>query len=168
MSSTQRTILSLVALSGFVVLAGGSSPELAEEIAGLVDEAQQDESDIAEIDWDVINDAPDAKRGNISAAGFSMASLQGRQIWLVNPPNRVACDKLEAAGMIVECDTEWEHTGDSEIVIWCTELPHVAAQTVLDYLNLTDFEIRTHQTNPSAAGLNECGELFEITVRWSD
>ncbi|MDG1484268.1 MAG: hypothetical protein P8R54_32045 [Myxococcota bacterium] len=168
MSSTQRTILSLAALSGFIVLAGGSSPELAEEIAGLVEEAQQDESDVAEIDWDAINEVSDAKRGNISAAGFSMASLEGRQIWLVNPPDRTACDKLEAVGMIVDCDTEWEYTGDPEVVIWCTEIPHVAAQTVLDYLNLTGFSVRTHQTNPDAAGLNECGELFEITVRWID
>ena len=70
--------------------------------------------------------------------------------------------------MVVECDPDWDHTGDPEIVIWCTEIPHVAAQTVLDHLGLNGFDIRTHQTNPGAAGLGECGELFEITVRWVD
>ncbi len=163
MFNTRRTLLSLAALSGFAVLAGGSSPELAEELAELGEEPEYED-----IDWGSADGNTDANRGTISEAGFSMASLQGRKIWLVNPPNRAPCEKMEAAGMIVECDPDWDHAGDPEIVIWCTEIPHVAAQTVLDHLGLSGFDIRTHQTNPGAAGTGECGELFEITVRWVD
>ena len=103
-----------------------------------------------------------------AATSVSMASLRGRKIWLVNPPNQEPCRKMEAAGLSVECDPDWDHTGAPEIVIWCTEIPHAAAQTVLDHLGLTGFDIRTHQTNVSAGGTAECGQVFEITVRWSD
>ncbi|MFT5680704.1 MAG: hypothetical protein ACI8RZ_001610 [Myxococcota bacterium] len=163
MSSTRRNLFSFAALSGFIVLGAGSSPDLAEELAEL-----GEDPDYEEIDWGSAEGNTDAKRGTIPSAGFSMASLDGRKIWLVNPPNRTPCAKAEAAGMIVDCDTEWDYEGDPEIVIWCTEIPHVAAQTVLDHLGLTGFNIRTHQTNSGAGGTGECGELFEITVRWVD
>jgi hypothetical protein len=165
MSSMKRNLLSLTALGGFVFLAAGSSPELAEELAELGEEPEYDD-----VDWGnpAGNTDPGTERGVIPSAGFSMESLRGRKIWLVNPPSRVPCEKMEAAGLIVECDPDWDHAGNPEIVIWCTEIPHVAAQTVLDYLGLTGFDIRTHQTNPGAAGTSECGELFEITVRWVD
>ena len=105
---------------------------------------------------------------NIAPSDFSMSSLRGRKIWLVNPPNRRPCQQMERAGLVVECDPTWDHAGEPEIVIWCTEIPHVAAQTVLDHLGLRGFNIRTHQTEPMMGGTGECGELFEITVRWAD
>ena len=144
MSTRKRTLLSLTAMAGFVVLATGSSPELAEELNELSEPTYEDET------------------------GLTIDSLRGRKVWIVNAPNRQPCDQLEAAGLIVECDTGWDHEGNDEIVIWCTEIPHSAAGVVLDYLGLRGFDVRTHQTNPSMAGLSECGELFEITIRWSD
>ena len=149
-------------MATFVVLATGSSPELAEEIAEL-----SGEDEYEDIDWGS-DDFGDGARDVISPDGFSMGALKGRKVWIVNAPNREPCDKLEAAGMVVECDVDWDHTGDPEIVIWCTEIPHVAGQVVLDFLGLSGFNIRTHETDPYAGGLGECGELFEITVRWAD
>ena len=105
---------------------------------------------------------------SIDAENISMASLRGRKIWLVNPPSRAPCRRAEAAGLVVDCDPDWDHSGEPEIVIWCTEIPHGAAQTVLDHLGLTGFNIRTHQTNRAAGGTEECGMSFEITVRWAN
>lgn len=107
-------------------------------------------------------------RPEIAPDSLSMADLRDRQIWLVNAPDQTPCREMEAAGLRVTCDPDWEHSGDPEIVIWCTEIPHSAAQMVLDHLGLTGFSIRTHQTNATAGGTSECGEVFEITVRWAD
>ena len=51
-------------------------------------------------------------------------------------------------------------------MIWCTEIAHEAAPALLRYLGKDHYEVRTHQTNPAAAGTGECGMSFEITVRY--
>ena len=73
---SSRTITSVLALAGFTVLAAGSSPELAEEIAEMSDELNEptDEWD----EWPEPVEVP-PNGAPISADNFSLADLQGSQ-----------------------------------------------------------------------------------------
>ena len=95
-----------------------------------------------------------------------LAAMRGRKIWMINAPQS-ECDRVERElGLVVECDPAWEALAHEEIVIWCTDIPHEAAPAILGFLGKDHYRVRTHQTNPSAGGTGECGEIFEITVRY--
>ncbi|MFT5682437.1 MAG: hypothetical protein ACI8RZ_003355 [Myxococcota bacterium] len=98
--------------------------------------------------------------------GATLTALRGRRIWMVNAPESECARVEQELGLDVECDPTWESLAQHEIVIWCTQIPHEAAPAILEFLGKSDYEVRTHQTNPSAAGTSECGELYEITVRY--
>ena len=87
---------------------------------------------------------------------------------MVNAP-KGDCQKMEKLGMIVDCEQGRDTMGmEHEIVIWCEEFDHGIAQKILDHLGHSDFEVRTHQTFPPGTDNGECGQLFEVTVRYKD
>ncbi len=139
-----RNLRSLLALAAFSLLAAGSSPELAEELARLTEESS-------------------GSGGAISEADFTLADLRGRQIWVIDG-DRSYCTKLEALGLIVECDPEWGSGNHEQIVIRCTQIPHVAAPLLLDYLGVPQFDVDTWVTDPASANDGECGEVYEIAI----
>ena len=95
----------------------------------------------------------------------ALQAVRGRKIWMVGAPP-ADCERVERElGLIVDCDTDWATTQD-EVVIWCTEIPHAVGPAILAFLGRSHADVRTHQTNPGAAGTGECGEIFEITVRY--
>ncbi len=97
-----------------------------------------------------------------------LSQLRGRQIWMVNAP-QADCAKMEALGMIVDCEQGRETYGmQHEIVIWCQEFDHAIAAKILGHLGRSDFSQRTHVTNPQGTNNGECGMLFEITIRYRD
>ena len=98
----RRTLSSAAALAAFSVLAAGSSPELAEELAEISEPAP--------------STAP------INAGDFSLDDLRGRQIWVIDA-DRSYCTKLEQLGLVVECDPEWGSGNTEQIVIRCTQIP---------------------------------------------
>jgi len=140
--TTRRVLLSTAALTAFSVLAAGSSPELAEELAEL-------------------NEQPVA--APIEAGDFTLADLRGRQIWVIDADPSY-CTKLEQLGLEVECDPNWGSESHEQIVIRCTEIPHAAAPMILDYLGLNHFTVDTYVTDPSTANDDECGDVFEIAI----
>ena len=94
-----------------------------------------------------------------------LQAARGRRVWMVGAPPE-DCQRVEQElGLIVDCDTDRESAED-EVVIWCTEIPHAVGPALLEFLGRTHADVRTHQTNPAAAGTGECGQLFEITVRY--
>lgn len=96
----------------------------------------------------------------------ALQGVRGRKIWMVGAPPE-DCRRVEQElGLSVDCDTDWGGGGTQEIVIWCPEIPHTAAPAILSFLGKDSFNVRTHQTNPAATSTNECGELYEITVRY--
>ena len=95
-----------------------------------------------------------------------LAAIRGRKIWMVRAPESECARVERELGLVVDCDPNWNALASEEIVIWCTEIPHAAAPAILRALGKESFEVRTHQTNPAAAGTGECGESFEITVRY--
>ena len=157
---SSRTITSVLALAGFTVLAAGSSPELAEEIAEMSDELNEptDEWD----EWPEPVEVP-PNGAPISADNFSLADLQGSQIWVIDG-SQSHCDKLAALGLVVECDPTWGSGNSEQIVIRCTQIPHIAAPMLLEYLGLTHFTVDTYVTDPSTADDSECGEIYEIAI----
>jgi len=97
-----------------------------------------------------------------------LSQLRGRQIWMVNAP-QADCDKMEALGMIVDCEQGRETYGmQHEIVIWCQAFDHAIAAKILNHLGRSNFEQRTHVTFPQGTNNGECSQLFEITIRYRD
>jgi hypothetical protein len=143
--NTTRLFLSTTALAAFSLLAAGSSPDLAEELAELGELSEQPAS------------AP------IDSSDFTLEDLRGRQIWAIDADPSY-CAKLEQLGLIVECDPNWGSGNTEQIVIRCTEIPHAAAPMILDYLGLNHFTVDTYVTDPSSANDGECGDVYEIAI----
>jgi hypothetical protein len=97
-----------------------------------------------------------------------LSGLSGRQVWMLNAP-RGDCAKMEKLGMLVTCDQGRDTLGlEHEIVIWCEEFDHSIAKKILDHLGHSDFDIRTHHNYPPGTDNSECGQLFEVTIRYRD
>jgi hypothetical protein len=151
----KRNLVSLISLGVFVTLAFGSSQDFTDGMSEGWDEGMGDA-------WDV----PAA--GGIEPHIFELSQLSGRQIWMVNGPT-AECRKMEKLGMIVDCEQGRDTLGmEDEIVIWCQEFDHSIAKKILDHLGHPDFDIRTHVTYPPGTDNGECGELFEVTIRYKD
>jgi len=102
----------------------------------------------------------------VAVGNDTLAALRGRKIWMINAPVSECARVEQELGMVVECDPTWEALAHEEIVIWCTEISHEAAPAILRFLGKEHYSVRTHQTNPAAGGTGECGQVFEITVRY--
>jgi hypothetical protein len=113
-----------------------------------------------------VRGGPDSKALNKGAAVSELSELSGRQIWMVNAPLE-DCAKMEALGMIVDCEQGRDTMGmEHEIVIWCPEFEHAVAGRILDHLGRSDFSQRTHGTPGGVSKPEECGMLYEITIRY--
>ncbi len=149
----KRNLASVAALCVFTFLAFGSS---------------QDFSEGFEEGWDEGWEEYEAAGGDVEAKFFELSDLKGRQIWMVNGPVS-ECKKMEDLGMIVDCEQGRDTLGmEDEIVIWCQEFDGGIAKKILDHLGHPNFEVRTHETQPWGTDNGECGELFEITIRYKD
>ncbi len=108
--------------------------------------------------------APAAATTGIS----ELSQLRGREVWMVNAPTE-DCRKMEALGMIVDCEQGRDTYGmEYEIVIWCPDFDHSIAGKILDHLGRSHFSQRTHSTPGGATKPEECGMLYEITIRYED
>ncbi len=150
----KRNLASILSLGIFITLAFGSSQDFAD---GL------DEG------WDEGWEEHEASNGgDVEATIFELSDLKGRQIWMLNGPQS-ECRKMEQLGMIVDCEQGASTLGmEDEIVIWCQEFDAGIAKKILDHLGHPDFERRTHKTQPWGTDNSECGELFEVTIRYKD
>ena len=115
------------------------------------------------------------------AADLAPLQLEGearRKIWLVNG-NEADKARLEALGLIVELDMDRPGAARRELVVWCDEIPHRSAEALLRLLGLPlqsedsahGYVLRTHANTPytaeeQAAKNEECGEFYEITLRY--
>ena len=153
----RRTLVSALALGVFVTLAFGSNQDM---MADFDNEFGGDYDDAWEIE---VPSGPD-----VETTIFELTQLSGRQIWMVNSP-KGDCQKMEKLGMVVDCEQGRDTWGmEHEIVIWCEAFDGGIAQKILDHLGHGDFSIRTHANQPEFADNGECGELYEITIRYKD
>ncbi len=156
----KRNLSSVLALGVFLTLAFGSSQDFADGFEEGWDEGWEEYEAAGEGTW--------GPSGNVETTIFELGDLKGRQVWMVNGP-KSDCAKLEKLGMIVECDQGYDTLGmEHEIVIWCEAFDHGIAQKMLDHLGHSEFSVRTHQTYPPGTDNSECGELYEVTIRYED
>ncbi len=153
----KRNLISVAALGMFTLFAFGSNQDFVESFEEGMDEGWEE-------GWEEAGSY--GGDGGVEARFFELSDLDGRQIWMVNGP-KSDCKKMAALGMIVDCEQGRDTLGmTKEIVIWCEMFDHDIAQKILDHLGHSEFDVRTHKTYPPGTDNGECGELFEITVRY--
>ncbi len=152
----RRTLVSALALGVFVTLAFGSNQDFVEGFEEGFEGSYDD-------GWD----QPAAVDGDFETTIYNLDQLEGRQIWMVNGP-KGDCKKMEKLGMIVDCEQGRSLWGmEHEIVIWCQEFDGGMAKKILDHLGHSDFKIRSW-VNEEHIDNSECGELFEVTIRYKE
>jgi hypothetical protein len=106
-------------------------------------------------------DAPDAP----DAPEAPAPSLVGRQVWMVNAPE-ADCAAAEALGLRVTCEPQRPGAARGELVVWCPEISQAAAETLLTHLSLEGITVRTWESQPGEANPEECGQFYEIVLRY--
>ena len=140
-----RSILSILGFSGAVALLLATSPTEAPEPPPDPEPA-----------------APPAAPETTEAPPIS---LSGRQVWMVNAPEE-DCAAAEALGLKVTCDPERPGAAGPELVVWCPEISQASSEALLAALSLEGFAVRTWESQPVEKNPDECGEFYEITLRY--
>lgn len=99
------------------------------------------------------------------AAPVDVAVLKGRKVWMVNA-SAPACEAATGLGLEVSCESDRPGAAEKEIVAWCPEIPLAALAALRSRLRLNDFQLRSWETQPDEADAGECGEFYEITIRF--
>ena len=94
-----------------------------------------------------------------------LQDLQGRQLWMVNAPE-TDCRRAESLGLTVTCEPERPGAAGPEIVAWCPEISQAAAEALVAALGLQGVVVRTWQQQPADKNADECGQFYEITLRY--
>ncbi|MFT5685770.1 MAG: hypothetical protein ACI8RZ_006724 [Myxococcota bacterium] len=93
------------------------------------------------------------------------ATLSGRQVWMVNAPES-DCAAAEKLGLKVTCEPERPGAAGPELVVWCPEISQATAETLLRDLSLEGFAVRTWESQPAEKNAEECGQFYEIVLRY--
>jgi len=84
---------------------------------------------------------------------------------MVNAPE-ADCAAVEAIGLKVTCEPERPGAAGPELVVWCPEISQASSETLLTALSLEGFKVRTWENQPAEKDAEECGEFYEITLRY--
>lgn len=91
--------------------------------------------------------------------------LVGRAITLENGGDPKLCELLEQMGMEVTCNLDTQRRQRREVTCFCSEIKHASIAALRDYLELSHYQLKTHQDNFKKADDQECGEAYEIVIR---
>jgi formylglycine-generating enzyme required for sulfatase activity len=105
------------------------------------------------------------------AAGRPIDKLKGRHVWIGGNMKQTItsyCQRLEEAGLIVECEAFWPPNGTTmqEINLNCPALPADTGQTLQHYLDIESFEVLDRRNDPANA--DKCGKFDAIFIKVFD
>lgn len=84
---------------------------------------------------------------------------------MVNAPEE-DCAAAEALGLRVTCEPERPGAAGPELIVWCPEISQASSEMLLAALSLEGFTVRTWESQPVETSADECGEFYEITLRY--
>jgi len=109
---------------------------------------------------------PPWEAGETAFLSRLLQDLNGYRIWVNGGGDRSRdlCEKLEALGMIVECDPERPDRNRNQIVFFCSTIPMEAGPAILDYLGLRGYRVITHENKTELYDDRACGSFNEIIL----